>query len=117
MYIFSKARTIIYSIESERMKTMKKLLSIVLTAAMLLSAICTSGVFGVSAAEDKESAAYSGETVSENEDVGGEAVYSVIGNSESVFYNADDIYDKTTEMTYDNLRILYRLSKDLDSSL
>lgn len=109
MYIFSKARTIIYSIESERMKTMKKLLSIVLTAAMLLGVICSAGVFGVSAAEDKESAAYSGETVSENEDVGGEAVYSVIGNSESVFYNADDIYDKTTEMTYDPRVGLYKL--------
>ncbi len=36
------------------------------------------------------------------------AVYSVIGNSEQLFYFADNIYDKTTEMTYDSRVGLYK---------
>ncbi len=70
---------------------------------MLLGVICSAGVFGVSAVENEGSA------VDNGEDIGGEAVYSVIGNSEKVFYNADDIYDKTTEMTYDPRVGLYKL--------
>lgn len=70
---------------------MKKTLAILLSAALLIGMICSAGVFTVSAEENKED------------------VYSVMGNSENVFYNKYDEYDKTTEMTYDPHIGLYKL--------
>ena len=70
---------------------MKKTLAILLSAALLIGMICSAGAFTVSAEENKED------------------VYSVMGNSENVFYNKYDEYDKTTEMTYDPHIGLYKL--------
>ena len=70
---------------------MKKTLAILLSAALLIGMICSAGVFTVSAEENQED------------------VYSVMGNSENVFYNAYDEYDETTEMTYDPHIGLYKL--------
>lgn len=70
---------------------MKKSLAILLSAALLIGMICSAGVFTVSAEENQED------------------VYSVMGNSENVFYNAYDEYDETTEMTYDPHIGLYKL--------
>ena len=94
---------------------MKKLLSVFITAALLMSMICPAGIFSVSAVEDEETAVNYNEIEDESENdsdgeiaADGDAVYSVIGNCEDIFYNTDDIYDKTTEMTYDSRVGLYK---------
>ena len=89
---------------------MKKLLSIIITAAILLSVFCQAGAFSAGAAENEEFDIYDyGETVAGGEIAAdSDAVYSVIGNCEELFYNVDDIYDKTTEMTYDSRVGLYK---------
>lgn len=94
---------------------MKKLLSILLTAALLLSVFCQAGAFSVSAAGDEETTAVEDEIFSDDETVGdeeiaadGDAIYSVIGNCEDIFYYSDNVYDKTTEMTYDPRVGLYK---------
>ena len=95
------------------MKTMKKLLSIFLTAALLLSVFCQAGAFSVSALENEEITINEDEilsddkTVNDDEIAAGDAVYSVIGTN--IFYYEDNIYDTSTNMTYDPNAEVYKL--------
>ncbi|GEM_PF-3363261 len=93
---------------------MKKLLSIFLTAALLLSVFCQAGAFSVSALENEEFTVNKDEILSDDETAnddeiaaGGDAVYSVIGNN--IFYYVDNIYDTSTNMTYDPNAEVYKL--------
>ena len=104
---------------------MKKYISIFLSAVMLLGIISSSGALTAGAVEDNpveettvENSTVEESTVQDNTDNDSDtddnavgdtnAVYSVIGNSEQLFYFADNIYDKTTEMTYDSRVGLYK---------
>ena len=95
------------------MKTMKKLLSIFLTAALLLSVFCQAGAFSVSALENEEITINEDEilsddkTANDDEIAAGDAVYSVIGTN--LFYYEDNIYDTSTNMTYDPNAEVYKL--------
>ena len=95
------------------MKTMKKLLSIFLTAALLLSVFCQAGAFSVSALENEEITINEDEilsddkTANDDEIAAGDAVYSVIGTN--IFYYEDNIYDTSTNMTYDPNAEVYKL--------
>ena len=95
------------------MKTMKKLLSILLTAALLLSVFCQAGAFSVSALENEEITINEDEilsddkTANDDEIAAGDAVYSVIGTN--IFYYEDNIYDTSTDMTYDPNAEVYKL--------
>lgn len=95
------------------MKTMKKLLSIFLTAALLLSVFCHAGAFSVSALENEEITINEDEilsddkTANDDEIAAGDAVYSVIGTN--IFFYEDDIYDTSTNMTYDPNAEVYKL--------
>ena len=92
---------------------MKKLLSIFLTAALLLSVFCQAGAFSVSALENEEITINEDEilsddkTVNDDEIAAGDAVYSVIGTN--IFYYEDNIYDTSTNMTYDPNAEVYKL--------
>ncbi|MEE1017335.1 MAG: dockerin type I repeat-containing protein [Ruminococcus sp.] len=92
---------------------MKKLLSIFLTAALLLSVFCQAGAFSVSALENEEITINEDEflsddkTANDDEIAAGDAVYSVIGTN--IFYYEDDIYDTSTNMTYDPNAEVYKL--------
>ncbi|MBR0088519.1 MAG: hypothetical protein IJP94_01630, partial [Clostridia bacterium] len=93
---------------------MKKLLSIFLTAALLLSVFCQAGAFSVSALENEEFTVNEDEILSDDETAnddeiaaGGDAVYSVIGKN--IFYYVDNIYDTSTNMTYDPNAEVYKL--------
>ena len=87
---------------------------------MLLGIISSSGAFTAGAVDENtvEETNVEDSTAPDNTDNDSDtddnavgdtnAVYSVIGNSEQLFYYPDNIYDKTTEMTYD-LRVgLYK---------
>ena len=104
---------------------MKKLISILLSTAMLFGVISSSGALTAVAVEENtgeestvEETTVEESTVQDNTDNDSDtddnavgdtnAVYSVIGNSEQLFYFADNIYDKTTEMTYDSRVGLYK---------
>lgn len=105
---------------------MKKFISILLSAAMLLGMICSAGAFTAVAVEEEttveestvEETTVEDSTVEEtttddidtNDEVVGDSdvIYSVIGNSRKLFYYEDYIYDKTTEMTYDPRLGLYK---------
>ena len=99
---------------------MKKLLSILLSSVMLFGAITSAGAFSAVAVEETtveestvEESVVEDNTVDDNDTddsaVGdSDVVYSVIGNSEQLFYFTDNIYDKTTEMTYDPNVGLYK---------
>ncbi len=92
---------------------MKKLLSIFLTAALLLSVFCQAGAFSVSALENEEITINEDEilsddkTANDDEIAAGDAVYSVIGTN--IFYYEDNIYDTSTNMTYDPNAEVYKL--------
>lgn len=92
---------------------MKKLLSIFLTAALLLSVFCQAGAFSVSALENEEFTVNEDEILSDDKTANDDeiaadgAVYSVIGNN--IFYYVDNIYDTSTNMTYDPNAEVYKL--------
>lgn len=99
---------------------MKKLLSILLSSVMLFGAITSAGVLTAGAVEDNtvnenivEDTTVEETTIDDSDSddnaVGdSDVIYSVIGNSEILFFNTDDIYDTTTEMTYDSNVGLYK---------
>lgn len=99
---------------------MKKYISIFLSAVMLLGIISSSGALTAVAVDENTVEETTVEDSTAPDDMNNDsdtddnavgdtnAVYSVIGNSEQLFYYADNIYDKTTEMTYDSRVGLYK---------
>ena len=81
---------------------MKKSLAILLSVLMLAGMIFSSEAFSVSAAGESPF-----EDINFEDDVGDGNVYSIAGTSPSLFWAEMDIYDTTTEMTYDSRVRLY----------
>lgn len=83
---------------------MKKALAVLLSVLMLAGMIFPTVSFGAGAVSESEYADDNFE-----DDVGDGNTYSVIGSSKKIFWDAYDVEDTTTEMTYDPRVMLYKL--------
>ena len=83
---------------------MKKALAVLLSVLMLAGIIFPTVSFGAGAVSESE---YADDNL--EDDVGDGNTYSVIGSSKKIFWDAYDVEDTTTEMTYDPRVMLYKL--------